>query len=134
LSDSREVKYLSRAEKDFFASDPASEPYLLKTIGTSTGVEVTASKNVVVHEARIGNCIYLFFANFDGLQAGLTATPVVQHDIEVRVPLRFGATLHWLPFMGDETLVDGQSVERGLQFSIPKLDRGAVAWFTPTSK
>ncbi len=134
LSDNREANYLGRAEKDFFASDPASETELLKAIGTSTGVEVTASKNIVVHEARIGNRVYLFFANFDGLQAGVTATPVVQHNIEVRVPLEFGSTLHWLPFMGDETLVDGQSVGRGLQFSIPKWDRGAVAWFTSTSK
>ncbi len=134
FSESPEVKYLIGAEKDFFASDPASETDLLKAIGTSTGVEVTASKNVVVHEARIGNRVYLFFANFDGLQAGVKATPAVQQDIEVRVPMRFGAKLHWLPFMGDETLVDGQSVREGLRFRIPKLDRGAVAWFSSTSK
>ena len=134
LPDSPEVKYLSRAEKDFFASDPASEPDLLKAIGTSTGVEVRASKNVVVHEARIGNRVYLFFANFDGLQAGVKATPTVQQDIEVSVPLQFGAKLHWLQFMGSETVLDGQSSRNGLQFSIPNLDRGAVAWITSTSK
>jgi hypothetical protein len=107
---------------------------LLKAIGTSTGVEVRASKNVVVHEARVGNRVYLFFANFDGLQAGVMATPVVQHDIEVTVPLKFGARLHWLPFMGSETVMDGQSSPEGLRFSIPNLDRGAVAWLTSTSK
>ena len=128
--DSPEVKYLGRAEKDFFASDPASALDLLEAIGTSTGVEVRASKNVVVHEARIGNRVYLFFANFDGLQAGVNATPAVQQDIEVRVPLRFGAKLHWLQFMGRETVLDGQSSLKGLQFSIPNLDRGAVAWIT----
>jgi len=133
-SDSREVKYLSRVERDFSASDPASEPDLLKAIGTNTGVEVKASKNVVVHEARIGDRLYLFFANFDGLQAGLKATPVVQHDIEVTVPLKFDAKLHWLPFMGSETVLDGQSSPEGLRFSIPNLDRGAVAWFMSTSK
>jgi hypothetical protein len=134
LSGSVEVKYLSRAEKDFSASDPASEPELLKSIGTSTGVEVRASKNVVVHETRIGDRVYLFFANFDGLQAGVNATPAVQQDIEVRALLRFGAKLHWLPFMGSETLVDGQPSPEGLRFSIPNMDRGAVAWFTSQSK
>ena len=134
LPDSPEVKYLGRAEKDFFASDPASEPDLLKAISTSTGVEVRASKNVVVHEARIGNRVYLFFANFDGLQAGVKATPAVQQDIKVRVPLQFDAKLHWLQFMGSETVLDGQSSRKGLQFSIPYLDRGAVAWITSTSK
>ena len=134
LSDSPEIKYLSRAEKDFSALRPASEPDLLKAIGTSTGVEVRASKNVVVHEARIGNRVYLFFANFDGLQPGVKATPTAQHDIEVRVPRRFGIKMHWLPFMGSETFIDGQSSPEGLRFSIPNLDRGAVAWFTPTPK
>jgi hypothetical protein len=134
LPDSPEVKYLSSAEKDFVASDPASESDLLKAISTSTGVEVRASKNVVVHEARIGDRVYLFFANFDGLQAGLKATPAVQQDIEVRVPMRFGDKLRWLPFMGSETLVDGQPSQEELRFRIPTLDRGAVAWFTSTSK
>jgi hypothetical protein len=134
LLDGREVKYLTRTEKDFSASDPASEPDLLKAISTSTGIEVTASKTVVVHEARIGDHVYLFFANFDGLQAGVKAIPTVQQNIEVRVPLRFGAKLHWLPFMGNESVLDGQSSLDGLRFSIPNLDRGAVAWFASASK
>jgi len=87
-----------------------------------------------VHEARIGDRVYLFFANFDGLQAGVKATPAVQQDIEVRVPMRFGNKLHWLPFMGSESLVDGQPSPQGQRFSIPHLDRGAVAWFTSKSK
>ncbi len=134
FSDGREVKYLSRAEKNFIASDPASEPDLLKAIGTSTGVEVRASKNVVVHEARIGDRVYLFFANFDGLQAGAKATPAVQQDIELRMPRQFGAKLHWLPFMGSEILIDGQPTQKGPRFSVPTLDRGAVAWFTSKSQ
>jgi len=129
-----EVKYLRRAEHDFSASDPSSEPDLLKAISTSTGLEVRASKNVVVHEAQIGDRIYLFFANFDGLQAGVKATPVVQRDMELRVPLRFGARLHWLPFMGTETTVEGKASDKDLRFTLPDLDRGAVAWFTSTSK
>ena len=130
----QEITYLSRAEKDFSASDPASEPDLLKAIGTSTGLEIKASRNVVVHEARIDDRIFLFFANFDGLQAGVKATPAIQKNIEVSVPLRFGARLHWLPFMGSESELDGQTSPAGLRFTIPDLDRGAVAWFAPAPK
>jgi hypothetical protein len=129
-----EVKYLSRAEHDFSASDPSSEPDLLKAISTSTGLEVRASKNVAVHEARIGDRFYVFFANFDGLQAGVKATPVVQQNIELRVPPRFGARLHWLPFLGNETTVEGKASADGLRFTLPELDRGAVAWFASTPK
>jgi hypothetical protein len=129
-----EVDYLRRAEHDFSASDPSSEPNLLKAISTSTGLEVRASKSVVVHEARIGDRVYLFFANFDGLQAGVKATPVVQQNIEVQVPLRFGDRLHWLPFMGTVTTVEGKASAGELRFTLPDLDRGAVAWFAPTPK
>ncbi len=83
-----------------------------------------------MHEARIGNRVYLFFANFDGLQAGGNATPVTQQNIELTVPQHFGARLHWLPFMGSETVVQGQASSEGLRFTLPDLDRGAVAWFT----
>jgi hypothetical protein len=134
LSGSEETKYLSRAEKDFFASDPTSEPELLKAISTRTGIEVKASKNVVVHEARIGDRVFLFFANFDGLQAGVKATPTVQQDIEVTAPLKSGAKLHWLPFMESETVVEGKPSPEGLRFATPNLDRGAVAWFEAASK
>jgi hypothetical protein len=126
---SPEVEYLNRAEKDFFASDRASEPDLLKAIATGTAVEIKASKNVVVHEARIGDHIYLFFANFDGLEAGGKATPNTQQNIEVTVPLKFGTTLHWLPFMGTETKLQGRPSGDALQFTLPGLQRGAVAWF-----
>ena len=134
LTGSHEVNYLTRAQRDFSVSDPSTEPDLLKAIATSTGLEVKASKNVVVHEARIGSRVFLFFANFDGLQAGVKATPDVQRNIEVRVPLRFGARLHWLPFMGSETTVAGHTSPEGVRFTIPNLDRGAVAWFTPASQ
>ena len=129
FSGNPEIDYVSRAEKDFSASDPASEPDLLKAIATSTGVEVNASKNVVVHEARIGDRIYLFFANFDGLEAGAKATPNAQQNIQVSVPLKFGRTLHWLPFMGSEAEVPGKTSPKGLKFILPELHRGAVAWF-----
>jgi hypothetical protein len=134
LDGGEETKYLSRAEKDFSASDPTSEPDLLKAIDTSTGVEVKASKNVVVHETRIGDHVFLFFANFDGLQAGAKATPATQRDIEVEVPQGFGARLHWLPFMGNETELEGQASPKGMRFTIPNLDRGAVAWFASRSR
>jgi hypothetical protein len=87
-----------------------------------------------VHEARIGDRVFLFFANFDGLQAGVKATPDAQQNIEVEAPPTFGAKLHWLPFMGSETELKGQASPNGMRFTVPNLDRGAVAWFAPRSR
>jgi hypothetical protein len=134
LPGGEETKYLTRADHDFSASDPASEPDLLNAIETSTGVEIKASKNVVVHEARLGNHVYLFFSNFDGLQAGANAIPNVQHQIEVTAPSQLGTRLHWLPFMGSETVVQGQTSPKGSRFVLPDLERGGVAWFAATPR
>jgi hypothetical protein len=134
LNGSEESKYLSHAEQDFAASDPSSEPDLLGAIRTNTGLDLKASKNVVVHEMRIGNRVYLFFANFDGLQPGVKATPNVQQDMQLRVPASFGTKLHWLPFMGNETTVEGEAAAEDIHFTLPNLERGAVAWFAPSAK
>jgi hypothetical protein len=125
-----EVEYLKRAERDFAASDPASEMGLLDAIRSDTGVEVVASKNVVAHEAEIGSRTYLFFANFDGLKAGEIAVPTLQRDVHVIVPARFGEELHLLPFLGAETVVRGKPAAGDkVEFDIPEIERGSVAWF-----
>jgi hypothetical protein len=62
------------------------------------------------------------------------ATPVVQQGIEIRVPLQFGNRLHWLPFMGTETTVEGKASAGELRFVLPDLNRGAVAWFASTPR
>ncbi|HEX4005343.1 MAG TPA: hypothetical protein VHX60_04160 [Acidobacteriaceae bacterium] len=129
-----EVEFLHRAQSNFSASDPGSEPDLLRAIESHTELRVTASKNVAVHQAHIGTRTYLFFANFDGLVAGGNATPVVQRDVEVVVPQALGATMHWLPFFGVETTLKGSAAPDGLHFTIPELDRGAVAWFAPAAR
>jgi hypothetical protein len=128
FTDGSETKYLSHAEHDFQASNPSGEPELMHAIRTSTGLDVTASKNVVIHEAEIGNRVYLFLANFDGLKAGEQATPT-QQKVEIRVAARFGKTLHWLPLFGDEGIVKGEESAGSVEFSPPDLERGAVAWF-----
>ena len=125
-----EAAYLGRAEHDFSASDPASEPALLDAIRSDTDVRVSASKNVVMHEARIGDRDCLFFANFDGLKAGEISTPVSQHNITLTVSRHLGKTMHWLPFLGTESVLQGAPTANGVRFDIPILERGAIAWFT----
>jgi len=125
-----EIGYLARAQQDFSGSDPAAEPAFLNAIRAESDVQVSASKNVVVHEARIGDRTCLFFANFDGLKAGEIYTPIPQRDITLTVSRRLGTKFHWLPFLGSESEIQGTLIDNDVRFEIPELDRGAIAWFT----
>ena len=79
--DQPEIRYLDTAQKDFYAVSPASEADLLHAIATESDVQVSASQNVVVHEARVNGRTTLFLANFSGLQAGQNETPAEQRGI-----------------------------------------------------
>ena len=127
--DQPEIRYLDAAQKDFYGVSPASEADLLHAIETRSDVQVSASQNVVVHEARVNGRTFLFFANFADLQAGQNETPSEQQGIRVTAPAALGKRLHWLPFLGSETTVEGQSSGHATSFTLPALERGAVAWF-----
>jgi hypothetical protein len=109
--------------------NPGSEPALLHAVATDTDVKVDASQNVVVHEARVNGKTVLFLANFSGLQPGQNEKPSEQRGIHVTASAALGKKLHWLPFMGTETTVDGQASGDRVTFTLPALERGAAAWF-----
>ncbi|HEY1808055.1 MAG TPA: hypothetical protein VGG42_05795 [Acidobacteriaceae bacterium] len=127
--DQPELRYLDAAQKDFYSVNPASEPELLHAIATKTDIEVDASQNVVVHEARVNGGTALFLANFAGIKPGVNETPAEQRGIRVVAPAAMGNKLHWLPFLGTETTVQGQASGDHVTFTLPPLERGAVAWF-----
>jgi hypothetical protein len=127
--DQPELRYLDAAQKHFYGMHPDSEADLLRAIATETDIKVDASQNVVVHEARVNGRTYLFLANFSGLRPGQNETPAPQRGIRVTAGAGMGKTLHWLPFMGTETTVQGQSSSDGVTFALPQMERGAVAWF-----
>ena len=116
--DSPERAYLKSAEADFDHADAASAADLMSTLRVSSGVEVTASRNVVAHVATIGARRYIFLANFDGLKAGEVATPRTQRDIEDQGSIGIlGSQLHILPFLGTESVVSSKPEGSGVEFT-----------------
>ncbi len=130
--DTPERAYLKSAEADFDHADPATAAKLLSALQVAppaaNDVEVIASRNIVAHLATIGTRRYIFLANFDGLKAGLVATPRVQHDIKIALQARPGEQLHVLPFLGKESLISGKPKGSGTQFTLPVVERGTIAW------
>jgi hypothetical protein len=123
-----ERDYLKAAEADFNAPDSPWATEYLAALHLNNKVEIKASRNVVAQLATIGARPYLFLANFDGLKAGSIATPTTQHDVQITMEAPATAKLHILPFMGEETVVSGKQQGNQMQFTLPALDRGAVAW------
>ncbi len=123
-----ERAYLSAAAKDFDGPEPASAAEFLRGLRVSDKVKISASRNVVAHVATIGNTRYIFLANFDGLKAGEIATPRTQHDVEITLQAPAGAKLHVLPFLGSESAIQGRQQGNQTRFTIPAMERGAIAW------
>jgi hypothetical protein len=130
LPDSPERNYLEAASNHFDTVRPADQPALLHAVQDDAEFEITAPRDVVAHAATIEGTSYIFFANFCGLQAGTIATPIPQPGIRITAPTRLGTRMHVLPFLGKESIVSGQPVAAKMQFQPPRLDRGAVVWFS----
>jgi len=126
--DQPELRYLHAAASDFYGANPTSEPELLQAVETDDDVQLHASPSVVMHEAQIHGRTYLFLANFAGLTPGQDETPATQNGIRIVVKSAQGRRLHWLPFMGTETLMKGQPSGAAMSFTLPALARGGIAW------
>ena len=123
--------YLASAQLNFDSSAPSSDSPLLLAIGADSNemVRVEGSKNLIAHAANLHRRPYIFFANFDGLEAGAKLNPDLQRNIEVSVPTSFGNSMHFLPFLGSATTLRGEQRNGRMHYVIPQVERGAVAWF-----
>jgi hypothetical protein len=125
-------EYLSSLEKDIHSSPNENARAFLGALSTpdSTAADVTmdAPSLVVANSAMVRGRIHFYFANFEGLVPHTVATPLAQSNIRITVPAADGDTLHFVPFLGTESLIAGSREGNSRTFQIPKLERGAIAW------
>jgi hypothetical protein len=131
--DCPERAYLAKAQQNLDGTHPGDEPGLLHAMTDDGGIAIEAPERVAAHAATIDATHYIFFANFTGLKAGEIATPADQAGIAITVPGTWGATMHVLPFLGEESSVRGTANSTGLRFQLPPLARGMVVWFSSKS-
>ncbi len=124
-------RYLAAAKSDLEHPSSESESNFLKAVDDQSAISVEAPPDVVVHVAQVSQSPHFFFANFHGLQAGTVAVPTPVENIRIVAPLTFGTTLHLLPFMGASTVLQGAPSGNNVEFTIPKIERGTIAWITP---
>ena len=91
-------------------------------------MQIDAPTTVAANFAMVSGKPHVYLANFGGLVPGKIAVPTPVTGIHVRVPTAMGDSLTYLPFLGEKQIVHG--VKRGnlMEFTLPPLERGAVAW------
>jgi hypothetical protein len=120
--------YLALAQKDFDAASVDTQSKFLDSLNPASEFSVHASPDVAVYIATVQNHTQWFFANFKGLKQGAATVPTPEQNVVLEAPLRGGTTLHLLPFLGTQVTLTGTVSGDRVKFTIPQIDRGAVAW------
>jgi hypothetical protein len=133
-------EFLSSLEKDMRTGLGKDGRDFLGSLPTRDSISIEAPPFVVAHTASVGGETHFYFANFEGLVPHSVAVPVPQANIQIIATADEGEVLHFVPFLGTETLIVGtqtgkqSGTQTGAQkgesrtFVIPKLERGAIAW------
>jgi hypothetical protein len=120
--------YFALAQKDFDGASPDTQSQFLNSLVKDSDFSIHASPDLVAYIATVQNQTHWFFANFNGLKAGAATVPTPEQNVVLEAPLRGGTTLHVLPFLGTQVTVNGMVSGDRVKFTIPEIDRGAVAW------
>jgi hypothetical protein len=124
-------RYLIAAKANLQHATTGSESDFLKSLNDRFDISVKAPADLIVHVAQVNKKTHFFFANFNGLHPGTVAAPVPVENVHILAPLALGTTLHLLPFMGASTVIQGVPSEGKVDFIIPQIERGSIAWITP---
>jgi hypothetical protein len=131
LADDPAEKYLESAQHEYAAARPENQTVFLNALGNvdDDEVQVKAGSDVVAHAMKIDGKTYLFIANFTGIEPGVNLTPKTQTGVTVSVPASSGVSMHVLPFLGTEVVVNGTQSGERVSFAMPAIKRGTVVWF-----
>ncbi len=127
-------RYYQSLVSDFAAGSASPSQELLTALGANNGIQFDAPPTVAANFAMSNGTLHVYLANFGGLVPGKVAVPTPVNDIHLRIPAAMGDSLTYLPFLGKPRVVAG--VKRGdlLEFTLPPLERGAVASVTTTAQ
>jgi hypothetical protein len=123
-------QYFNALESDFAAGSANPPVELLNAFGKNNGIQVDAPPTVATNFGTVNGTAHVYLANFGGLVPGKVVIPVPVSNIRVRVPEAMGDSLSYLPFLGETQIVQGVRHGALIEFTLPPLERGAVAWVT----
>jgi hypothetical protein len=93
-------------------------------------IEVDAPATVAANISNVDGSPHVFIANFTGLVPGKIANQAPVSGLRIRIPASDGATLAYLPFLGQTQMLHGTPKGGQIEFALPPVERGAVVWTT----
>ena len=93
---------------------------------------ITSSPFVASNAASVNGQPHVFLDNFAGLIPHQNLKPSAETSTRITIPASRKSRLHFLPFLGDEQVIDGTLSGEHRVFSLPAFDRSAVAWLEDT--
>ena len=126
--------YFIELRRNFIAGSRKIPREFLQAIEAKSEIEVEAPATMAVNFGRVDGTPHVFLANFGGLVPGKVGVPSREGGIRIRVPAKMGDALAYLPFLG-ETQILRSGVKQGdrMEFTLPSVERGAVAWIVTTN-
>jgi hypothetical protein len=128
LEDCPASLYLGKLEKNFIGGSQERPVEFLKVVGVKSEIAIEAPPTVAVNFGQVNGAPHLFLVNFTGLVPGKIATPTDVSGVKVNIPGSIGNSLAYLPFLGEVQILHGTKHGDIMQFELPPIERGGVAW------
>ena len=120
--------YLGKLEKNFMGGSQEMPVGFLQMLHVKSEIAIEAPPTLAVNFGQANGAPHLFLVNFTGLVPGRIATPTSVSGVKVDVPGSMGNSLAYLPFLGQTQILRGTKHGDTMQFELPPIERGAVAW------
>jgi hypothetical protein len=120
--------HLAAISKDMLAADQGTEQTLFSALKAKQALKVEAPPLVATQIASIDGKPHIFFFNTSGLVPKKTARQSPVANVKVGIETPESPRLVFLPFLGEPQSISGQRLGDKLVFTLPSIDKGAVAW------
>jgi hypothetical protein len=101
---------------------------VLQVSGLKPDVQIDASPFVSTQIARVDGKVSVFLANFAGLKSKAVAQQIPAQHVKITFSTDQPRTISFLPFLGQQSKIEGTFHDGKLSFEIPSIEKGAVVW------
>jgi hypothetical protein len=126
--------HLAAISKDMLAVDQKTEQAFLSAIQAKRTLEVDAPPLVATQIATVDGKPHVFLFNSSGLVPKKNARQTPASNVKLRMETAGSPRVMFLPFLGEPENIVGQRAGNTLVFTLPNIDKAAVAWVEATKQ